>query len=191
MVFICAIDIETSGPNLIKNAILSIGYCIGDIYGNIHIKERIDLKMPEECGFDKQCYDEFWINHLEKLKIFKNSALDPQEGIKQFTDTLDSFGNELIIISDNPSFDIGFINYYICKYSNRKPLNYDNHNNYRPIYDTDGYTRGRLHIDYDYIWTSDTYAMRTLGINVLANPDHMPENDAEYIYELHRKIVYS
>jgi len=44
------------------------------------------------------------------------------------------------------SFDVGFINYYLATFLGRNPLTYDSFGKYRPIFDTDCYTRGVLHM---------------------------------------------
>ena len=65
-ILLCALDIETSGPKLIKNGILSIGICAGTVSGNILVKKRIDLKLEEDQTFDKDTYDNFWKKNLKK-----------------------------------------------------------------------------------------------------------------------------
>ena len=58
-ILLCAIDIETIGPKLIKNGILSIGICAGTVSGNIIVKKRIDVKLEEDQTFDKDTYKNF------------------------------------------------------------------------------------------------------------------------------------
>jgi hypothetical protein len=48
---------------------------------------------------------------------------------------------DVMIVSDNASFDFGFINYYLAKYMSRRPLNYKfgHPDGYRTLCDTDSY----------------------------------------------------
>ena len=97
---------------------------------------------------------------------------------------------QLIIISDCATFDIGFINYYLAKYLDRKPLTYDYKDNFRPVYDSDSYNRGVVKATYRNIYTNDIQIMKKLKFNVSkTGVNHMPEDDAEYIYNLHRMVL--
>lgn len=190
-----AVDIETSGCQFSKHGILAIGFCIGDL-NNIHNnnKYRINFALDENIVFEKRCMDEFWSKNMNKLEELKKDQYSPKQGIQKFIDYIDNFEKtfELIFISDNPTFDFGFINYYLDKYLDRRPLSFNSiDNSYRPLFDTDCYTRGVLNLDYSNIWTSDADIINKLNIKLPNNiiHDHLPENDAEYILELHKAVI--
>jgi hypothetical protein len=192
LITLCAIDIETSGPNLIKNGILSIGVCAGSIQGNIIIKKRFDIKLDQNQEYDKDTYEQFWSKNLEVLYEINKSPMNPLDGITEFIKLIDNLDEKykLIIISDCVSFDIGFINYYLAKYLNRKPLTYDYKGVFRPIYDTDSFSRGVVGASYNKIYTDDNRIMKKLNFTVKKNSlSHMPDNDAEYIYNMHRSVL--
>ncbi len=191
-ILLCAIDIETSGPQLIKNGILSIGICAGTISGNIVLKKRIDIKLEEDQIFDKHTYDNFWIKNLNVLEIIKKNAIAPRDAMIEFMKIINYLDEnyQLIIISDCITFDIGFINYYLAKYLDRKPLTYDYKDTFRPVYDSDSYNRGVVKATYRNIYTNDIQIMKKLNFTVKKNGiNHMPEDDAEYIYNLHRMVL--
>ncbi len=191
-ILLCAIDIETSGPKLIKNGILSIGICAGTISGNIIVKKRIDVDLEDEQDYDKDTYDNFWIKNVDVLNEIKKNPLQPKNAILELMKIIDYLDQnfQLIIISDCVSFDVGFINYYLAKYLDRKPLTYNYKGEFRPVYDSDSYNRGVIKASYKQIYTNDNIIMRKLKFEIRQNGlKHMPDDDAEYIYNLHRMVL--
>jgi len=191
-ILLCAIDIETSGPKLIKNGILSIGICAGTISGNIIVKKRIDVELEDEQDYDKDTYDNFWIKNLDILNEIKKRPLKPKVAVGELMKIIDYLDEnfQLIIISDCVSFDVGFINYYLAKYLDRKPLTYNYKGDFRPVYDSDSYNRGVIKASYKQIYTNDNIIMRKLKFEIRQNGSkHMPDDDAEYIYNLHRMVL--
>ena len=191
-IILCAIDIETSGPKLIKNGILSIGVCAGSVTGSILVKKRFDLNLDEGQEYDRDCYDNFWKKNMNVLEEIKKNAIYPRVAMTKFMKVIDELDEkyQLIIISDCITFDIGFINYYLSKYLDRKPLTYNIKGNFRPVYDTDSYSRGTVGASYKNIYTDDTKVMKSLNFTVPRKGiNHMPEDDAEYIYNMHRMVL--
>lgn len=191
-IILCAIDIETSGPKLIKNGILSIGICAGSVTGSILIKKRFDLKLDEEQEYDIECYEKFWKKNLNVLEEIKKNSIHPKDAMTNFMKLIDYLDEkyQLIIISDCVTFDIGFVNYYLSKYLDRKPLTYNIKGEFRPVYDTDCYSRGAVGASYRNIYTDDTIVMKSLKFSISRNGiAHMPEDDAEYIYNMHRMVL--
>ena len=190
---ICAIDIETSGPNIIKNGIISIGYCIGSINGKVLIKKRINMLLDNECSFDNDTLQNFWMKHLDILDKLRENQISPKDGMNEFIKDIDDYDSKykLIIISDNVSFDISFVNYYLAKYLDRKPLSYKLNKYYRSIYDTDSYARGILNQNYDNLSVNDLDLIKKYKLTITSKKSqaHYPDDDAFYIYELHRKVI--
>jgi hypothetical protein len=189
---VIAIDIETNGCYLDKNEIVSIGYCVGDTKGKVEQKGRIDFEVSTK--FEKRCYDEFWKDHMDKYKVLQHDVLDPGKAIKSFVNLIDELDSkyDLRIISDNPSFDIMWINYYYNQYLGRRPLCYKNNTSYRPIYDTKSYSRGALAMTLEDKWTDDSKVIQELKLDEHIGKicaDHFPDNDAEYIYKLYTGCI--
>jgi DNA polymerase III epsilon subunit-like protein len=193
LTLLCSIDIETSGPNIINNGIISLGYCIGSLHGKVLIKKRINMKLDDNIVYDEDTHKNFWSRHLDILEELQKEQVDAKTGMEQFIKDIDEYDSKykLIIISDNVSFDIGFVNYYLAKYLNRKPLSYKLNKYFRPIYDTDSYSRGVLNQNYDNINVNDYDIIKKFKLTISSKKDqaHYPDDDASYIYELHRKII--
>ncbi|XWV26889.1 hypothetical protein QJ857_gp0161 [Tupanvirus soda lake] len=185
-----AIDIETNGPNMFQHEIISIGYCVGNINGKVFEKHRINFKYTS--AFSDSCW-KFWSKFADVLNDLKKDALEPQLAIKEFIDVLDRYDDayDVRIITDNPSYDTSFINFYLNRYLNRNPINYikGNDDQYRCIFDTDSYSRGALKMDYTNPWIHDGNIIKKLNLNFDANHSHYPDEDAEYIYKFHLALI--
>ena len=178
--YIISIDIETSGPNVLKNGIIAIGYCVGDEFGNVVQKSRIHLNLESDHVFDVHCQESFWniLKNKHLLKIFKKNSLHPCDAIYKFIEILDNLDREhsVTIISDNPSFDISFINFYVSKYMERRPISFKfGKECYRPVLDSKSFIKGVVSSK-PYVFTQDVIKRYNL------KNDHLPDNDAEVIY---------
>lgn len=171
---ICAIDIETSGPSVLKNGILAIGICVGDLQGNVIKKIRINFELDEKKEFDNICYDNFWSKpHKQKvLTVLKKNCLKEDIAIAKFVSIIDDLDSKysMVMISDNPAFDFYFINYYLELYLSRKPIHYALGRHYRNLIDTKSTLKALGKKYQDFVF---------LGVK----HDHFPENDAEYIFK--------
>jgi hypothetical protein len=170
------VDIETSGPSLLSNGILSIGVCLGDEHGVVIYKRRFDAKLDEHHVYDPKCI-QFWNqkgpSHV--LKVIQQNPMKPKKAIQEFVHLLDACDTKynLTIMSDNPSFDFSFLNYYMDNYMNRRPMNYRLKEHYRSLLDVNSFLKGRL---------GHAYKKKRNVVFPGVQADHFPENDAEYIY---------
>lgn len=91
-----------------KNEIISIGYCSGDLFLKNVNNERINFKFVTD--FESDC-SAFWNAYPNVLAKLSENRLDPNVAIKKFIDYVDGLDTkyDLRIISDNPSYDISFI----------------------------------------------------------------------------------
>lgn len=170
-----SVDIETSGPSVMTNGILAIGLCLGDSTGNTVIKKRIDVQLDLIHSFDPVCVENFWLKSgpQKVLKVIQANPIPAVEAIKLFIDFVDEYDSKynLEIISDNPTFDFYFLNFYLDKYLYRKPLNYKFGHTYRTLTDSTSFLRG---------FFGPKYRNMTVKFPGIKH-DHFPENDAEYI----------
>jgi hypothetical protein len=190
---VLVVDIETSGPNVVKNDIISIGYVIGTVDGNVIEKNKINVKWSES-RMDKNCYETFWKNKKDLLVKLSIDQKSQQQAIKLFIDTVDAYEgscNDFYIVSDNPTFDIGFINYYLALYLGRHPLNYKaDGKTYRHIHDTESYTRGFLGMEFKDKWVDNGDVIDDYNFKMQSKSNtHMPDEDACYIYEFYGKVI--
>lgn len=137
--YILAFDIETSGSSYLHNGILSIGASLQDNNGKEHKFFEVNINLPREKVFEEKCKVNFWNKYPEALDYINSNTVEPNIGIQlfaKFLDEVDLHYPRLSIVSDNPSFDIAWLDYYLIKYSNRKPLRYSStSDNYRMIWD--------------------------------------------------------
>lgn len=184
-VILCSIDIETGGPFVTRNPLVSIGYVFGNTNGNVIEKGRISFKF-DISKFDNDTYNDFWKKRLDLLKKFENEAVEPSKGIKMFINKLDEYDKiyNLRIISDNIQFETRFINYYIELYTDRKPIDYDYEGQYRSLYDIDSIHRGIERLSYSE-FMSDSFLSKKYKIKIDVEYDHSPDNDAHYNYLFH------
>lgn len=186
---IFAFDIETNGCLIGTNELIAVGYVFGDANGNINEKGRIEFKVETE--FEPRCYEEFWKTRMELYNELQKNALPAKEATALLASIIDEHEkkNPIRPITDFAAFDTNWINFYFAKYLDRKPLHYTHDGKFRPIYDTDSYARGVTMMDYSNPWVNDEELIKKHDLEIKAKKDHYPENDAEYIYELHIKLV--
>lgn len=176
---ICVVDIETSGPSILKNGILAIGLCVGDLDGTVKKKIRINFELDESKEFDDICVKKFWSLPGKKkvLSMLTKNTMKEKKAIEKFTSIIDELDTNynILMVSDNPAFDFYFINYYLELYMSRKPIHYAMGKYYRSLIDAKSLliARGKKYSDFAF-----------LGVK----HDHFPENDAEYIFKYFQRL---
>ena len=185
-----ALDIEGSGASFAHNGIVAIGWCVGTMDGRILEKKRVSVALQKR-GFESRCKTQYWDKpeQAAQLKVFEKEALEPIEAMKQFIASVDRFEDthDLVILTDNASYDIAWLNYYLDLYLARNPLSYKKDQmTYRSIAEPKGFALSRKlkHNSNGSSWTfdMDKYKMGAAKLKALALHDHWPENDAENIY---------
>ncbi len=184
-----AMDIETTGQYLGRNAMIAVGMVVMDDEMNILKNFTVCLK---ENGKEREerCMKEFWEKQPAELfsNIIKN-GIDPQIAMNMLVEWLldveMTYGDRLVVVSDNPAFDVAWINYYLATYTVR-PMLYNGWNDqkqeyeYRRIWDTDSAFHGALVIQKGEIveWGLE----KELHVqNEKWNNSHVPEEDASNI----------
>lgn len=193
---VVAIDIEARGQGALSHGIISIGVCVGSATEEkVLEKTRFDMKMMRTQDFESRCMEEFWSKHQDQLNKLTKNAKPPGGQTLAFRELIDKWDrtHELYILCDNPAFDVGMINTYLDLFQ-QPTLHYrrnsDGSLSYRNIHDADSYGRGVLNQGLDSQWFSNKGACEKLKTDL--NPDshdHMPENDAEFIYRLHWQLI--
>ncbi len=185
-----AFDIEKAGQMPLGHPVISIGYCVGDLHGNVLEKDKINLQvnwpvLDEKTNaivdyghFEKRCWDEFWSKQpstlIENLKV---GAMPQALGFMKFATWLNGLEtkySKVKFLSDNAEFDIGTLNVNLERYCNRGPLRYTTTGKYRSILPPD-----------DLLDTLDAETVKELTakhITPYVVHDHDPSNDAEFIY---------
>jgi oligoribonuclease (3'-5' exoribonuclease) len=148
-------DIETTGQYLGVNAMIALGMVVLD--ENLQQLESFSIFLEEDgAEREQRCMDEFWAERKELFEKIMEQAIDPEEAMNAMVDWLlgveKKYANRLVVLSDNPSFDVAWINYYLAKYTKHPMLYYglaktaegDFKYEYRRIWDTDSAFHGAL-----------------------------------------------
>lgn len=172
---------------------MSIGVCVGSATEEkVLEKKRFDFVPISGQEFEKRCWDTFWSKHKDTLNVLTQNAKPAKDQTLAFRAFLDEWhakSDGLYIVCDNPGFDFGMINYYLDMFG-CQTLNYDHLGNYLNNHDADSYGRGMRHQGFNNQWFSNEQACKDFDFDLNPNDhDHMPENDAEFIYKLHRQLV--
>lgn len=184
-----AIDIEKSGPYL-SDKIVSIGLCLGDDNSNIIEKKRFNIKVnwPDlnqnnlYKDFDKKCWNEFWCKlPKETIDACKLDAMDEDTAFDLFNKYCNNLEEiypknlyNIILLSDNLSFDISSLDYVLNNKFNRYPLSYSSDgSDYRTISSVD---------DMFEMLPKKTQNIFKSEIKNIIEHNHNPQDDAQYIY---------
>ena len=133
---ILSIDIESGGCQPSKHPLVAIGIC----FWNNGLKEKKLFRFEFDYSkFEPRCVEEFWSKNMDKLEKFRSLPISNIKEFADYVDKLDEKYPNLTILSDNPAYDIGFINYLYDTQLNRKPLQYKYDGKYRIIVDQNSY----------------------------------------------------
>ena len=186
-VVIFAFDIETRGKSPARHGIVSCGVCIGTTSGKVMMKTRWNVAKAAGQSFEPRCMEEFWNKQGRLLEELSDNPMSPQDFAELFRRILDSYDAkyDVYLLSDNPTFDAGFINHYL-DLAGLDSMQYKaDGRSYRSVHDSDSYSRGFMQYGFDRPWVSD----KDLGVPLPDIPAHYPENDAERIYRVHTGLV--
>lgn len=201
---VIAIDVETTGPNVVTNYMTDFGascWKIGET--NPIATFYTALQQPPGTKWDELTSKEFWDNpakgvngvpprvDLEK-RLAGNVLLTPEAGMHRFVLWARELhqglgdGELIIVISDTADFDSTFINYYLGRYVGETcPSLTRLFNEYRPTRDIDSFYHGtgfRL-----ARWDAEASAMQALDVKELPSwvtayeSAHNPLADANVI----------
>lgn len=183
-----SVDIETTGPSLTNNKVISIGFFVGDSEGNKLETKRINFSVdwPVKTNgpvgiayhdFDKQCWDEFWSKQsasvIGELMIDAYYQSAGWEVVNDYLAELETKYGEIAFVCDNPSFDIAFIDHHLGVHAGRKPMRYSTTGKYRSI---------RVSDDMFSMLPKSVQREADTRILQVVQHDHNPVNDAHYNY---------
>lgn len=197
-IVIVAFDIETRGPSPSKNGINAIGYCIGDAYNmKVIQKERLHVeKLDKNQCYDPHTLETFWSKHQDLKTLYETDTISAETAIKHIRNLIDELQKsyEIYIVSDNPTFDAKFLDYYL-DYFGYKQLQYDSNDPsiYRLVHDSDSYARGKVSALPNDQWCDNKQVADKLSFTWTGpiGTNHMPEDDAESIFKFHFLCIHS
>ncbi len=188
-----AIDIETSGPSVMRNDMVSFAAVAVRYPSGIEVAsyEAYILPITGEIRYNERTLNEFWLKNPlaweSMLNGIKNKGVPASKAMQGFVDWIRGLHVIPLIIFDTVGFDAGFINRYL-EFSNAESIDYIT-GEYIPCFDTSSYHRGIAQRDWAAsIWNNDEYAARWLGLPCLEG--ECPYNNSHYPLEDARKIAW-
>jgi DNA polymerase III epsilon subunit-like protein len=196
-IYLC-LDVETGGQMLGIHPLLQIGMVAMNDQEQIIIKKDYYFQPPNynpddgkegfTKSFDVDCLNNFWLKQNKTLldTIYKE-AKPIKDSINQFIHDFEKLDSvyTLVIVCDNPALDYSFINYYMSIYGNHQPLHIDQHNDFRPIYDTRSYAMGAIRKEFDNYNISAKQTAYLLEFDLPSNKNkHNASSDAEYTLKM-------
>jgi len=179
-----AVDIECSGGSFSQNGIIAIGYCVGTLDGQVLEKKRISMSLLKRV-FEPRCWNEYWVKpkQAEQLKEFQKYEVHPFVAMTQFISAVDRYEDkyDVTILTDNPAYDIAWLNMYLDLYLGRLALAYTKNQVYRGVKDPYEWAMKRK-IKTGVPWSFNTYKYNSEIAKLKELHDHWPENDAESIF---------
>ncbi|MHB8841802.1 MAG: hypothetical protein ACYC56_08455, partial [Candidatus Aquicultor sp.] len=91
------------------------------------ILDSIKISFKYELPFEKRCWDEFWSKHQDVLKKIKENGVDIKEGMDKFVkwvDEMDVKHDMPMRVSNYTVYDLSWIDFYICTYTERPCIYY-------------------------------------------------------------------
>jgi hypothetical protein len=187
---VVAIDIEAAGANVAVHPLVSIGAVVGDGTGRPPLERKFwnlevrwfrlsdDGDITDPGDFEPRCIREHWQKHPEAVAWHKEAlATSQEEGINRFVewfDGLEAKYEKIKIVSDNPAFDIGRLNYAVGLHAGRIDLRMSSDKKtFRGLDDTTRMLSMVPEPVRDQVWEH---------ANGLVPHDHHPTHDAECIY---------
>lgn len=202
-----ALDIEKAGDRFC-DPILMIGCCLGDVNGKVIESKAFCGPIPKEEDFDQRCWTEFWSKNLDILERIRETAKNNNVETKE--QMIDNFMNyyysldtrfgpftragprRLILLSDNPAFDISSIDQALITQTEASlkgfnkgnqyvfPLRYTKSGQYNRVEDPSERSGGLTNKKSKEIMNR---------VKQMTPHDHWAENDAIGIYKWHIEVL--
>ncbi len=122
------LDVETTGQYLSHNAMVALGAVAMDAEGAMLHTFKVCLAVPPHKGWEQRCVDEFWSKQADLKAAIERDAIAPECAMRGFARWLNLmdllYGDRLVLLTDNPSFDVAWINLYLADHTDRPSLYY-------------------------------------------------------------------
>ena len=159
---------------------LSPGAMLGDVQHGVHRQE-----------FEKACLEDFWHNEekcpggREHLAKFAAEVVPHRQAMQQIRDLIDRYDDgteyEAVLISDNTTYDFGWLDYHLSKEGLRR-VHIRSNDRYRRVFDTVDYRRGLFAMDHGKRQYGERWIIEQLGLEIdPLEHNHTPDSDARYI----------
>lgn len=199
VVLVHAVDVETTGPRIGYHSLLSIGCCCMEINGS-HPPQIIDqffvtIEWPRGLVFAPDTFH-FWKQHPAALTLNTTNTVPPDQAaelliahIKKVQHMAFMRQAHYLIVTDNPYYDIQWIDFLICQYSaNGLPLRHNYFTGWMP-------SKHLININERIQGMHDIgIPLNMHGFQTAIAADHTPLNDAIILaqkYAYYKALVYN
>nr|QQV29439.1 hypothetical protein K-LCC10_0184 [Kaumoebavirus] len=172
-----AIDIEKLGDYQDAH-IIAVGFCFGDSDGNVIERKAWYISPNERTVIEDRCKREFWDKQTGLYDYFVSQGRPAHivyPEIAAWLATLEAKYPKIVILSDNPSYDLGGFDRMLQQYTDRLPLRYTSSHGYRWVAD---YSERAYALGIENAVSEA--AKKRMGMT--EEDKHRPEKDAEFIY---------
>lgn len=174
-----AIDIEKV-DDYQSSPIVAFGACLGDINGTVLESHAWYPALPQNAKFGERCKREFWDKQVGLYATFEDRAEPTAAAYNSFVAWLNGleahYGN-IVVLSDNPAYDLGSLDHQLERYCGRLPVRYTSLGEYRCVSDWSEQCARMGAGAYGSIMARAKAEMGELSQLI-----HNPEVDAELIY---------
>jgi hypothetical protein len=149
-----------------------------DNHQDVHFK---DIPIPKDAS--RRCWTEFWLKNpqnIQNLLTWNKTAGSIQQMGEDITEWINQLEQEypthnIVIVSDNPAFDVAAIDNLLWKTTDRLPIRYTTKEQYRSVDDpTEQMACLTFHVCKKIRALADTFSPH----------DHDPLSDARNIYSM-------
>jgi hypothetical protein len=177
-----AVDVEGTGAAF-DAPIVAVGVCVGDLETKRVMECRTwCMKMPEGVAVEPRCQAEFWDKHPDLWGKIERDAVSQSTAFRSLAVFLDrvydearTAGKDILILSDNPAYDLPRIDAGLHRHADRLPLRYRADGTYLFVADPTERAAGMERGADECV----AFANRE------APPTHWPSDDATNIFALH------
>tara|TARA_R100000656_G_scaffold104176_1_gene76045 strand:+ start:72048 stop:72671 length:624 start_codon:yes stop_codon:yes gene_type:complete len=118
-----SVDIETDGPNVLTNSMLSLGVACFKPTGELMGTFSANLKPREGAVQDERTMRDFWAKNPEAWEATTKDQVDPHTALPAFVSWVDTFEADLKTCVAFPAgFDFTFLYPYMLTYAGRSPF---------------------------------------------------------------------
>lgn len=116
-------DIETNGPQIGKNSILSLASAAFLEDKTLHSTFSINLSpLPE--GEENPITMKWWQQFPEAYQASRQNCISPKQAMTQYVDWLNQLPGRPIFVASPVAFDFSYVVYYLERFTGKNPFGY-------------------------------------------------------------------
>ncbi len=188
-IIVISFDVESRGKSPSQHGILAVGICCGTTDGSVIMKKTWNVKpLNTRQFYEPRCLEEFWSKHTDLKKILETNAVEASVFAHEFRNMLNEWEktHTIYLLCDNPTFDAGFINWYLDFFGLDSMQYSSDGQTFRSVHDGDSYARGYLQYPIKTPWISNESVFTHVNKKLVPiGTKHLPADDAGEIYRTH------